>query len=86
MKLITTLILLTLLTFLSITSAKGQAGVLDPTFNSTGTLVLDLDQFDLYQDIKVQPDGKILAVGTSMTPSYTAYLVVSRFSRMDQLT
>jgi uncharacterized delta-60 repeat protein len=60
-------------------TAQKSAGILDPTFNNTGSLVLDLDQFDLYQDIKIQPDGKILATGTSMSPTYTAYLVVSRF-------
>lgn len=74
--------LLFMMAFVSLTAvmnAQGTAGILDPTFNNTGTMVINLDQFDLYQDIKVQPDGKILAVGTSMTPAYTSYLVLSRF-------
>ena len=54
-------------------------GKLDPTFNGTGKVVWDKDQFDLYQDVKVQPDGKIVAVGTYMTATYTSGIEVTRF-------
>lgn len=54
-------------------------GSLDPTFNGTGKVVWDKDQFDLYQDVKVQPDGKIVAVGTYMTATYTSGIEVTRF-------
>jgi uncharacterized delta-60 repeat protein len=55
------------------------AGTLDPTFNGTGKVVYDRDQMDLYQDVKVQPDGKIIAVGTSYSPTYSSVIEVSRY-------
>jgi uncharacterized delta-60 repeat protein len=60
------------------TSAQG-AGSLDPTFNGTGYVVYDRDQTDLYQDVKVQPDGKIVAAGTSYTPTYSSVIEVTRY-------
>lgn len=58
--------------------SQNTAGFPDPTFNNTGKLVYDKDMFDLYQDVKVQPDGKIVAVGSSMNASYASSIVVSR--------
>jgi uncharacterized delta-60 repeat protein len=61
-------------------SINGQpAGTLDLTFNGTGKLVYDKDKTDLYQDVKVQPDGKIVAVGTSYTPTYSSVIEVTRY-------
>ena len=55
------------------------AGTLDLTFNGTGKVIWDKDNVDLYQDVKVQPDGKIIAVGTYYTPTYSAGIEVTRF-------
>jgi len=61
-------------------SVSGQpAGTLDLTFNGTGKVVYDKDQMDLYQDVRVQPDGKIIAAGTSYTPSYSSVIEVTRY-------
>jgi uncharacterized delta-60 repeat protein len=61
-------------------SLKSQpAGTLDLTFNATGKVVYDKDKTDLYQDVKVQPDGKIVAVGTSYTPTYSSVIEVTRY-------
>jgi len=55
------------------------AGDPDLTFNGTGKVIYDYDMFDLYKDVKVQPDGKIIAVGSSMASTYmTSAIVVSR--------
>jgi uncharacterized delta-60 repeat protein len=55
------------------------AGDPDSTFNDTGKVIYDYDMFDLYKDVKVQPDGKIIAVGSSMASTYmTSVIVVSR--------
>ena len=55
------------------------AGELDLTFNGTGKVIYDYDMFDLYKDVKVQSDGKIIAVGSSMSSTYmSSAIVVSR--------
>lgn len=61
------------------TSAQTTAGILDLTFNSTGKVVYNKDRYDLYQDIKIQPDGKIVAVGSSMSPTFSSVIEVSRY-------
>ncbi len=59
---------------------SGQtAGTPDSTFNGTGKVVYDRDTYDLYNDVKVQPDGKIVAAGTSMTSSFTSTIEVTRY-------
>jgi uncharacterized delta-60 repeat protein len=55
------------------------AGTLDSTFNGNGKVVYDKDVTDIYQDVKVQPDGKIIAAGSSMGAGYVPYVVVSRY-------
>jgi uncharacterized delta-60 repeat protein len=61
-------------------SVTGQTtGALDLTFNSTGKVIYNRDNMDLYQDVKVQEDGKIVAVGTSYTPSWSAVIEVTRY-------
>jgi uncharacterized delta-60 repeat protein len=63
----------------STTSAQDPAGILDLNFNGTGKVIYDKDQFDVYQDVQIQPDGKIVAVGTSMSQTYQPYIEVTRF-------
>jgi len=59
---------------------SGQpAGTLDLTFNGTGKVVYNKDNMDLYTDVKVQTDGKIVAVGTSYTPTWSAVIEVTRY-------
>jgi len=59
---------------------SGQpAGTLDLTFNGTGKVVYNKDNMDLYTDVKVQSDGKIVAVGTSYTPTWSAEIEVTRY-------
>jgi uncharacterized delta-60 repeat protein len=67
--------------FALISRVSGQnAGTLDLTFNGTGKVIYDRDQFDLYNNVKVQPDGKIVAVGSSMSPSYSPIVIeVTRY-------
>jgi uncharacterized delta-60 repeat protein len=62
-------------------SANAQApGTPDNTFNGTGTLVIDNGNMDLFTDVEVQPDGKIVAVGMSYDASWNAVAVVYRFN------
>jgi uncharacterized delta-60 repeat protein len=71
-----------ILVFLSVHSVhvSGQtAGTIDSTFNNTGKVIYDRDKYDLYQDVKVQPDGKIVAAGTSMSPTFSAVIEVTRY-------
>jgi len=60
---------------------SGQTtGSLDLSFNGTGEVVYNRDQWDLYNDVKVQPDGKIVAVGSSISPGYaTTVIEVTRY-------
>jgi len=55
------------------------AGSLDLSFNSTGYKVYDKDNVDLYQDVKVLSDGKILTVGTSYTPTWSSGIEITRY-------
>lgn len=60
--------------------AIGQTpGTPDLTFGTSGKTLFSFDQTDLYNDVKVQSDGKIVAVGTSMSAIYSSVIVVSRF-------
>jgi uncharacterized delta-60 repeat protein len=60
-------------------SASAQSpGTLDSTFNGTGKVVYDREMTDVYWDVKVQPDGKSVAIGSSMDASYIPVVVVSR--------
>ena len=66
--------------FALISRVNGQtAGTPDLSFGSGGKVVYDRDQTDLYQDVKVQPDGKIVAVGNSLTATYTSVIEVTRY-------
>jgi uncharacterized delta-60 repeat protein len=54
------------------------AGTLNLNFGTDGKYIFDKDNMDLYQDVKVQTDGKIVAIGTTYTPSYTSSIQVTR--------
>ena len=72
--------LIIVILFALISRVNGQtAGTLDLSFGSGGKVVYDRDQTDLYQDVKVQPDGKIVAVGNSLTATYTSVIEVTRY-------
>src|SRR5262249_40406663 len=43
-----------------------NAGDLDPTFGNGGKVTTAISQFEGALDVLIQPDGKIIAVGTSM--------------------
>ena len=58
-----------------------QAGELDPTFNTTGYNVTQGGFQDVYQDVTVQDDGKIVAVGTKLNPGFiTSDLRIARYN------
>ncbi len=58
-----------------------QAGELDLTFNTTGYNVVQGGFQDVYQDVTVQADGKIVAVGTKLNPGFiTSDLRIARYN------
>ncbi len=69
------------LLFALISRVSGQnAGTLDLTFNGTGKVIYDKDQLDLYNNVKVQTDGKIVAVGSSISPNFSSIVIeVTRY-------
>jgi uncharacterized delta-60 repeat protein len=75
----TTLTLIAILLGFSISISGQPAGTLDLTFNGTGKVIYDKDNMDLYQDVKVQPDGRIVAVGTSYDVMYAGTIEVTRY-------
>jgi len=72
-------ILLSTFILLSSNLFSQDAGSLDPTFNSTGKLTTDNGFLDLYTDVVVQPDGKIIATGMYYDMIYSASIQVARF-------
>jgi len=77
MKKIFTLIFAVLIALNSQVSAQ-TAGTLNTSFGTDGKYIYNKDSHDLYQDVKVQTDGKIVAAGTTLTPSYTSSIQVTR--------
>jgi uncharacterized delta-60 repeat protein len=60
---------------------QAQSGELDPTFNTTGYNVVQGGFQDVYQDVTVQTDGKIVAVGTKLNPGFiTSDLRIARYN------
>jgi uncharacterized delta-60 repeat protein len=55
-------------------------GTWDTSFSGDGKYQLSFDQDDLFQDIAIQPDGKIVAVGTSDLGHTEGDLLVARFT------
>jgi uncharacterized delta-60 repeat protein len=61
------------------TFSQDASGNLDVTFNGTGMVIQNNGFLDLYQDAKMTPDGKIVAVGTSYDATYASDIQVSRY-------
>ena len=60
---------------------RAQSGELDLTFNTTGYNVVQGGFQDVYQDVTVQADGKIVAVGTRLDPGFlTSALRIARYN------
>ncbi|MBK9196741.1 MAG: hypothetical protein IPO17_17510 [Flavobacteriales bacterium] len=60
---------------------RAQSGELDLTFNTTGYNVVQGGFQDVYQDMTVQADGKIVAVGTRLDPGFlTSALRIARYN------
>ena len=55
-------------------------GTWDTSFSSDGKYQLSFDQDDVFQDIAIQTDGKIVAVGTTDWGHTAGDLLVSRFT------
>lgn len=70
--------LLFALIFLS-TEISAQDGLPDLSFNSTGTKLVNFGQYTNFQDVAVQPDGKIVAVGSASNNNDFDFLV-ARFN------
>lgn len=66
-----------LLVFILFCSSALAAGQLDTTFNGTGKVQLAIGPFSTIIDLAVQPDGKIIAIGTALFPgTFGDYLIV----------
>lgn len=73
-----------LLNFILLFSTSGMltaqvSGILDPTFNASGFDIMDIQQLDLFQDVIVQSDQKIVAVGMSFNDNYISTAYAMRF-------
>lgn len=54
-------------------------GSLDPSFATAGQLIVDADMLDVWNDIAVQADQKIVAAGMSFDAAYVSTAYVHRF-------
>jgi uncharacterized delta-60 repeat protein len=57
------------------THLSAQDGLPDNTFNSTGTKLVNFSPYTNFQDVLVQPDGKIVVVGSASTNSDYDFLI-----------
>ena len=80
MKLRTFTILVSLLLAVQGTLFSQNPGTLDLTFANNGQFVLDNGQVDLFTDVEIRPDGKIIAVGITYDPTFAASTQVMRFT------
>ena len=59
-----------------------QAGALDPTFGGAGKVGTDFGQLDGIEDLAVQSDGKIVAVGSTQQPvTFDDQFALARYTR-----
>jgi uncharacterized delta-60 repeat protein len=72
------LFLLLLISSSSILNAQAS-GAFDPTFNASGYDIMDIQQLDLFQDVAVQSDNKIVAVGMSFNDNFISTAYIMRF-------
>ncbi|MFM9984134.1 MAG: hypothetical protein ACKVOK_02830, partial [Flavobacteriales bacterium] len=76
MKFFTTILCFTL----SFGAAWSQLnGELDPTFGDGGTVIYPVNTLESYQDVVMQDDQKIIALGMSFNSSYISTAYVMRF-------
>ncbi len=61
-------------------TASAQAGSLDPVFASAGQFVQDFGAQDNLTKVRVQNDGRIVAVGTALSPAFSGRLLVLRLN------
>ena len=66
------------LSLFTIGAGYNQAGVLDPSFDTDGIVISAFGNIDRASAIQVQPDGKIVAAGTTLTGNYN--FIIKRFS------
>jgi uncharacterized delta-60 repeat protein len=57
---------------LSVGLSAQTAGTLDPTFANNGKFVLDNGNLDLFTDVEIQNDGKIVAIGITYDAAWVA--------------
>jgi len=70
-----------LLLILATAAAAINYGELDPAFGADGIVTSDLGTlFDEYSDITIQPDHKIIAVGTAISDDSALAITVTRYS------
>ena len=61
------------------TALSARAGGLDPTFGAGGKVVTDFGQHDGIEDLAVQRDGKIVAVGATGNPTTPDQFALARY-------
>jgi uncharacterized delta-60 repeat protein len=64
---------------LSFSLTAQPAGSLDPTFADNGKLIIDNGNVDLFTDVEIQNDQKIVAVGITYDAAYVASAQCMRF-------
>jgi uncharacterized delta-60 repeat protein len=64
---------------LSLNLTAQPAGSLDPTFADNGKFVLNNQNLDLFTDVEIQNDGKIVAIGMTYNTSWVASAQAIRF-------
>jgi uncharacterized delta-60 repeat protein len=64
---------------LSVSLSAQPAGTLDPTFADNGKFIMDNGNLDLFTDVEIQNDGKIIAIGITYDAAYVASAQAIRF-------
>ncbi|MBA3647417.1 MAG: T9SS type A sorting domain-containing protein [Chitinophagales bacterium] len=82
MKLIS--LLITCLMILNINLIFGQAGTLDTTFKKTGKVITDFGGNDFGRSVAIQPDGKIVVAGYTLTGNNFAVARYNKNGRLDK--
>src|SRR6187399_1441964 len=61
-----------LFTVFTLTGKSQVAGTLDSSFNTDGMFTHDFGFHDNLNDVKVQPDKRIVCTGVALKPTFTA--------------
>ncbi len=64
---------------ISLNLTAQPAGSLDPTFADNGKFVLNNQNLDLFTDVEIQNDGKIVAIGITYNTAWVASAQAIRF-------